>query len=119
MKLYISLPISGREEKARERAQIIANKIKEAGHTPVNPFDINAGENPDYFDHLCADLRVMMDCDAVYFDKGFYASCGCLIEENVARSLIRYKKKYIRIIYGDLGLKAFQEELQKLKELEI
>ena len=115
MKIYISLPISGREKIARNQAEKVANLIEEAGHTPVNPFDIYAGENPNYFDHLCADLRAMMDCDAVYFDKGFYASCGCLIEENVVRTLVRHEKKYIRIIDGELGLKAIQEELQKLK----
>ena len=121
MKIYISLPISGRVKKARDRAEKIAKAIKEAGHEPVNPFDIYAGENPDYFDHLCADLRVMMDCDAVYFDKGFYASCGCLIEESVVNNLVRYNKKFIKKIFGDIYINAPIEDLflKKLKELGI
>ena len=102
MKIYISLPISGREEEARERAQMIAKAIKEAGHTPVNPFDIYAGENPDYFDHLCADLRAMMDCDAVYFDKDHYMSCGCKIEHDVAFTLMVRGKKDFIFLHGDI-----------------
>ena len=94
MKIYISLPISGKEKVARVRAAKVANIIKQAGHTPVNPFDIYAGENPDYFDHLCCDLRAMMDCDMILFYGGMHhKSCGCQIEHNVAAELIFHKKK--------------------------
>lgn len=124
MKIYISLPISGREKKARERAEKIAVALKELGHIPVNPFDIYAGENPDYFDHICCDLRAMMDCDAVYFDKGYYNSCGCCIEGDVIWRLMQHDKKFIKKIYGDIDFNVFLEDenlplLKKLKELGI
>ena len=109
MKIYISLPISGREEKARDRAQIIAKKIKEAGHTPVNPFDIYAGENPGYFDHLCADLRVLMDCDAVYFDEDWESSCGCNIEICTTSYLALFGIKNFEVFKGEKGLRRIME----------
>lgn len=87
MKIYISLPISGREKEARYRAEKIAKAIKESGHIPVNPFEISAGEYPDYFDHISADLKELMKCDAIYFDKDFPDSYGCRIEWEVANIL--------------------------------
>lgn len=81
MKIYISIPISGKDiRKQREKADMIKAYLSRHGHTPVNPFDICAGKNPDYKDHLCRDLRILMDCDAVYFASGWNDSRGCRIE---------------------------------------
>ena len=105
MKIYISLPISGREKIARNQAEKVANLIKEAGHTPVNPFNVYAGENPDYFDHLCYDLRAMMDCDMIlFYGKMHHKSCGCQIESNVSFELSFHKKKeFVRERASDLS----------------
>lgn len=70
MKVYISLPISGKEKTAREKADIIKAALSRAGHTPVNPFDIYAGDKPGYADYLCADLRKLADCDAIFLCEG-------------------------------------------------
>ncbi len=85
MKVYISLPISGRGiDKAREHADMVAAQLSRRGHTPVNPFAIYAGKNPTYADHLCSDLRALMDCDAIYLCEGWHSSRGCRIEAKVA-----------------------------------
>lgn len=72
MKIYISLPISGRPiQEAREEADLTAAMISRSGHTPVNPFLITAGANPKYEDYLCADIRALLDCDAMYQCEGW------------------------------------------------
>lgn len=85
MTIYISLPITGRESDARERADLMKAALSRAGHNPVSPFDIFAGKNPDYADHLCADLRALADCDAIMLCDGWQFSKGCRIEATFAK----------------------------------
>ena len=98
-KLYISLPISGMEEKAREKADIIKASLSEKGYKVVSPFDIFPGENPSYEDHICYDLRAMLDCDIVYFCHGWEQSCGCGIEHDVVMRMKAYGKKDFKLMY--------------------
>ena len=96
MKIYISIPISGHDEKEqREHADLIKATLSRAGHTPVNPFDIYAGKNPTYADYLCADLRALADCDAIFLCDGWQFSRGCRIERTFAEEFckqIMYEK---------------------------
>lgn len=93
MKIYISLPISGRREAdARREADLIASAISPKGHTPVNPFNVYAGKKPHYFDHICCDLRALLDCDAIYMACGWGLSSGCQLEFEAARL---FKKRII------------------------
>ena len=102
MKIYISVPISGRPiEEARHEADLTKRMLSIQGHQPVNPFEIYAGKNPTYEDHLACDLRALMDCDAIYMCPGWGLSIGCTIEFNVIRHLVRRPggKRYV-VIYG-------------------
>lgn len=99
MKIYISIPITGREQQAREKADLIKAALSKQGHTPVTPFDIYAGKNPTYSDHLCYDLRAMLDCDAILFCEGWKQSCGCTIEHDVSMRFKVYGKKDFKIMY--------------------
>lgn len=67
LRIYISLPITGREREAQEHADLVKASLSRQGHTPVSPFEINAGKDATYNDHICHDLHAMLDCDAIYF----------------------------------------------------
>lgn len=84
MTIYISLPITGREIHARQHADLVKAMLSRAGHKPINPFEIYCGKNPEYADHLCADLRALADCDAIYLCSGWQFSRGCRIERTFA-----------------------------------
>lgn len=100
MKIYISIPISGKDpQKTREQADLMAQSLSRQGHTPVNPFNICAGKNPTYEDHICYDLHAMLDCDAIIFCKGWENSCGCNTEHAVATTFNAHGKKNFKIIY--------------------
>lgn len=91
MRIYISLPITGQDEKAqREKADKIKMALSRKGYEVVNPFEIYAGENPQYIDHLLADLRALNDCDEIYLCKGWQNSKGCQLEREFAEL---YRKK--------------------------
>ncbi len=98
MRIYISLPISN-DPKAREKADLIKATLSRQGHKPVSPFDIYAGDKPTYEDHICYDLRAMLDCDAVLFCKGWEKSCGCNIEHAAATHFKQFGKKDFKIAY--------------------
>lgn len=100
MKIYISIPISGLDiQKVREKADLIKAKLSREGYEVVSPFDVYAGKNPTYEDHICYDLRAMLGCDAIYFCKGWNLSCGCNIEHDVALRFKAYKKVDFKIMY--------------------
>lgn len=100
MKIYISLPITDVGiDKAREKADLVKAALSRQGHTPLNPFDVYAGENPTYEDFICCDLRAMLDCDGIIFCEGWEKSCGCNIEHDVARRFMQYQRKGFVIIY--------------------
>lgn len=84
MKIYISLPITGREAEARHHADIVKAALSRAGHEVVNPFEIFVGKNPTYADYLCVDLRALAECDAIFLCNGWQSSRGCRIERNFA-----------------------------------
>lgn len=101
MKIYISLPISADPIKAREKADNIMKALSKQGHKPVNPFDIYAGKKPTYEDYICYDLRAMLDCDAIYFCKGWHGSLGCNIEYDVAINYKKFGRKDFKRIYEE------------------
>lgn len=86
MNIYISLPISGREKEAREKADRVRAMLSKKGLTPVNPFEIYSGERAEYFDHICYDLRALADCEAIYLCEGWEHSKGCITEKHFAET---------------------------------
>ena len=85
MKIYISIPITDKDEREqKEHADLIKSALSRAGHEVVNPFDIVPCKNPTYADYICADLRVLADCDAIFLCHGWQFSRGCRIERTFA-----------------------------------
>lgn len=102
MRIYISLPISGQEDAARAKAAKIARHITLQGREPVNPFDIVPDSffgDPRYEDYISADIRELLNCDAIYFCEGWEKSCGCMIERQIAETLTRFGKKRYAFFY--------------------
>ena len=100
MKIYISIPISGLDQqKVRERADMIKARLSREGYTPVSPFEIYAGTHPTYADCIAADVRALVDCDAIYMCHGWRMSCGCTIEHGTAVALKQFRNKNFKILY--------------------
>ena len=85
MKVYISLPITGKDlQEQKSYARHVASFLSEAGFTPVNPFDNGLADDASYEEHIKADLRLMLDCDAIMLCDGWLLSKGCVLESHVA-----------------------------------
>lgn len=99
-KIYISLPISGKDFKEqREYADKVAHSLSRQGWDVVNPFNIYAGRNPNYYDHLAFGLRALMDCDAVFFCREWVKSFGCNVEHDYVMRSIAMGRKTYKVIY--------------------
>lgn len=91
MKIYISLPISGKDLATQQAlATQIAERIKALGHKPVNPFDtphppFGTSPKEQYAYYMGEDIKRLLMCDAVYFCEGWNKSRGCLAESCIAQ----------------------------------
>lgn len=85
MRIYISLPITGREKEAREKADRVKTMLSKLGHAPINPFEIYAGREATIGRQIGYDIAVLIDfADAIFLCKGWEESKGCQVEAKVA-----------------------------------
>lgn len=85
VKVYISGPISGHNIRKRVKEFMQAEQyLRDNGYQPVSPFANGVPADAKYGDHMRADLRMMLDCDAIYMLRGWSSSRGAVIEKKVA-----------------------------------
>lgn len=100
MKIYISLPISGRDIDA-VRAEINMAKVtlKELGYSSVSPLEIEH-KSTDYYTILGEDITEILRCDGIYLCKGWVFSNGCNTEYEIAK---QWGKKILS--YDDIKIR--------------
>ncbi|MBQ5839522.1 MAG: DUF4406 domain-containing protein [Bacteroidaceae bacterium] len=97
MKVYVSVPISGRPiSEAKRQAESVKNILSKAGHEVITPFDVvpNPPDMPDkeqYAYCMGKDIEAILNCDAMAMCEGWMDSKGCTAERFVA---IVYGKKF-------------------------
>lgn len=88
MKVYISGPITGlpykEVEKAFNEAEI---RLEEQGYEVVNPLNNGLPRESTWKEHMRADLKLLLDCDAIYMLDGWEFSRGVQIEFRIAYNL--------------------------------
>lgn len=87
MKIYISGKITGVENEAPllfEKAQVFLENL---GHEIINPLKIKHVHDLSWSSFMKADLKEMLDCDAIYMLKGWQDSKGACIERRLADEL--------------------------------
>lgn len=86
MRIYISLPITGRDiDDVGEEAARAEEAIRRAGHTPVSPLALEHRDPEDYPAVMGTDITALLCCDAVMFLPGWKDSRGCRLEHAAAR----------------------------------
>ncbi len=88
MKVYLSGPMKGYPESNFPAFHAHAAALRARGIEVVNPAEINVkgAENDAGFYNAClrADLKAMMDCDAIALMRGWERSNGANLELHVA-----------------------------------
>lgn len=92
-KLYISIPISGKDiTEVKLHLDFVKNRLVSKLYEPVTPFDVSPDSNASYAEHMGRDIQALLECDAVFFCRGWQDSKGCQAEYEVAKI---YDKKMV------------------------
>lgn len=87
-KIYLCGAISGLNPvRCRALFQIAQNKIATNWRVVMNPFDNGLADEASWEAHMRADIKMLMECDAMYVVNDISTSKGAKIEINLARSL--------------------------------
>ena len=83
-RVYLSGPMTGMPQANFPAFHAEAQRLRDLGYHVVNPAELNP--NPDTPWHLCmrADLKALLDCDAIVLLEGWQASQGAHLELHVA-----------------------------------
>lgn len=95
MKIYISIPITGRPiEEAKEHAEWLKSSLEAHGHKCITPFEVCPEPDKPYAYYMGKDIEALLsdDIDAVVFGVGWFKSKGCKLEMQAA---LIYKKRVV------------------------
>lgn len=88
MKIYISGKISGLPpQEARQRFADAADLLKAIGFEAVNPLNNGLESSAMWKEHMVADIRMLLDCEAIYMMDNWIESRGASIEYDIANRL--------------------------------
>lgn len=86
-KVYISGPIAGYDIEERKLAFLkVQHELESLGYQAVNPFNNGVADEEHWRVHMRADIRMLVDCDAIYLMPAWELSAGCKLELDVASS---------------------------------
>lgn len=87
LRVYVSGPISGLTvEVARRRFDNAKALLTKSGYDVVTPFDNGLPADAPYPDHMKADIRLLLDCDAIFMLPDWDRSPGACAEHKVAEA---------------------------------
>ena len=87
-KIYISAPISGYDTEERERYfEKQSAFLQMKGWKVFNPMKNGLPKDASYEQHMKADIKELLKCDAIFMCQGFGGSNGCMLEHEIAQAI--------------------------------
>jgi len=87
MKIYVAGPMTGIEDLNFPAFHAEALRLRAAGHTVVNPAEVNPDKSASWTDCMRADIAELVKCDAIRLLPGWEWSKGATLEEHIAKRL--------------------------------
>lgn len=85
MKVYVSLPIAGRKkDDYTAHCERAIERLERLGYEPVPPLENGLPTEAPVSEHMRADYKLLLGCDAIYLCDGWEYSHGCMNELQVA-----------------------------------
>jgi hypothetical protein len=98
-RIYISGPISNMPDLNRPAFSHAAQSLRASGYEVVNPFDVCPAP-ASWEEAMRADIKAMLDCDAIGLLPGYARSRGAMLELQIAEAL---GMKVMRITATECG----------------
>ncbi len=87
-KIYISGQISGlTPEEYAPLFHTAEKRLKEQGYDVINPLNNGVAPGEPWQEHMKADIRLLLECDAIYMLPNWELSTGATLERNIAQTL--------------------------------
>ncbi len=86
-KVYISGPMTGYTDHNRPAFDYAEKLLREHGYDVVNPAHNGLPETATWIEHMKADIKLLLECDAIYMLTGWGESKGAVVEHFIATSL--------------------------------
>lgn len=87
MKVYVSGKISGESLKdVRFYFEAAKARLMKKGYDVITPFENGLPPSAPYAEHMKADIRMLLGCDAIFMLPGWGYSPGARVEHEVARA---------------------------------
>ena len=84
MKIYISGPMTGCPDFNKPAFFAAEETLRELGYEPVNPARNGLPDSAEWHEHMRADIKMLMDCEAVCMLPGWGSSKGATLEIDIA-----------------------------------
>lgn len=98
MRIYICGPMTGLPELNFPAFHAAALRWREGGAEVINPAEINPDVTALWSDCMKADIKALLDCDALFLLEGWENSKGANLEKHIAEQVgieIYYAEKAI------------------------
>lgn len=87
-KIYISGQISGlTAEEYAPRFFEVARQLRAQGYDVVNPLDNGIDPSEEWREQMKADIRLLIECDAIFMLSNWELSNGATLEREIAKGL--------------------------------
>lgn len=85
LRVYIAGPVDG-VTNPQDRFSHAERLLADRGHHPVNPL-VGAPAGASWKDHMKRDIRLLLECDAIYLQDGWETSPGARLEAHLAEKI--------------------------------
>lgn len=85
--IYIAGPMTGLPGLNFPAFHAAAALLRKAGHTVINPAEINPDVTMAWHECMRADIAQLVTCDVIYLLPGWQASKGATLEHHIAERL--------------------------------
>lgn len=97
--IYVAGPMSGYINHNFPAFHFVASGLRSVGWIVINPAEFNVGLQENWRACMVTDIKMLVDCDAIYMLTGWEKSKGASLEHHIAKELglkVYYENDYFR-----------------------
>ncbi|MDR5825813.1 DUF4406 domain-containing protein [Caballeronia sp. LZ043] len=121
MRIYIAGPMTGYPELNFPAFHAEAERLRALGFEVVSPAEVDVGPNPTWLTAMRADIKVLVECEAIALLPGRDRSPGATLEHSIARGLgmrVFQARHIIGLAGGEIPVISQEAVVEVMEEME-